>query len=87
MARMKAKLKSKEEEGVTTSQPTVVKDMQKMLDEVLSKVVEEAEVQGSCQATRTEAEHDGNVKEDMSSSARAQVLFHVCNIIKYLMNI
>ena len=75
MARMKAKWKSKEDERVT-SQSTIVEDFQKMLGEVISKVVEDAEVMRSVL--------EGNEKEDLSASVTSQVLFHLCNFIKYL---
>ena len=53
--------------------------------EVKSKVVEEAEgKQGGCHVTRTETEYKSNLEEVLSSSVRAQVPFHLFNIIKYL---
>ena len=59
--------------------------IEEILDEVICKVVEDAKAKGgSCQVTRTEAEHEGNKKEDLSVSVAAQVLFHLYNIIKYL---
>ena len=67
---MKAKWQSNEEEGGTSQLPIV---------EVISKVVEEG-----YHVTRTEAEHESNVEEVMSATVRAQVPFHLCNIMKYL---
>ena len=78
MTRMKAKWQSNEEEGGTSQLP-IVEDLQEILAEVISKVVEEG-----YHVTRTEAEHESNVEEVLSASVRAQVPFHPCNIMKYL---
>ena len=85
ITKMKSKWKSKGEEGSSFQLP-IVEDLHKMLDEVICKVVEDDEAKrgGSCQVTRIEAEHEGNKKEDLSVSVAAQVLFHLYNIIKYL---
>lgn len=85
MARMKTQWRSNEEEGGTSQLP-IVGDLQEILAEVISKVVEEAEgKQGGCHVT--EAEHESNVKEVLSASIKAQVPFHLCNLIKYLIHI
>ena len=84
MARMKAKWLNNEEEGGSSNLP-IVDDLQEMLAEVISKVVEEDEGKhGGRHVTRTEAEHKSNVEEALSASVRAQVSFHLCNLIKYL---
>ena len=83
---MKSKLRSKGEER-GSFQLSIVEDLHKMLDEVICKVVEDAKAKGgSCKVTRTEAEHEGNEKEDLSVSFTAQVLFHLYNGIKYLIH-
>ena len=85
ITKMKSKLRSKGEERGSFQHP-IVEDLHKMLDEVIFKVVEDAEAErgGSCQVTRTEAKHEGNKEEDLSVSVAAQVLFHLYNGIKYL---
>ena len=61
--------------------------IEEILDEVISKVVEDAEEEqrGASQLLRTEAEHWSQVKkkEVLTSSYRGQVLFHPCNLIEY----
>ena len=61
--------------------------IEEILDEVISKVVEDAvdEQRGESQSLRTEAEHWSQVKkkEVLRSSHPGQVLFHPCNVIKY----
>ena len=73
---MKSKLRSKGEER-GSFQLSIVEDLHKMLDEVICKVVEDAEAKqgGSYQVTRIEAEH-----EDLSVSFTAQVLFRCASI-------
>ena len=61
--------------------------IEEILDEAISKVVEEAEdkQRGSSQLLRTEAEHWSQFKkkEVLTSSHRGQVLFHPCNVMEY----
>ena len=61
--------------------------IEEMLDEVLSKVIEDADEKqkGASQVLRTEAEHRSQVKkkEVLTSSHRDQVLFDFCNILEF----
>ena len=56
--------------------------IEEVLDEVISKVVEDAEQRGASQLLRTEAENRKK-KEVLTSSHGRQVLFHLFNLIEY----
>ena len=64
-----------------------LQSVEEILDEVIIKVVEDAENEqrGASQLLRTEAEPWSQVKkkEVLTSSHRGQVLFHPCYVIEY----
>ena len=64
--------------------------IEKVLDEVISKVVEDVEdkERGASQVSRTVPEHrsHGKTKDLLTSSHGGQVLFNFCNLVKYLIH-
>ena len=56
--------------------------IEEILDEVICKVVEDKQ-RGASQVLKTETEHRSQGNKVLTSSHRGQVLFNLCNLIKY----